>query len=102
MCFVKYCEALRYYPLFQSDVLHIYEYCRNTKHLGQGKEFFIDVHNQLNTAAFFPHTQTHRLEKRADEIFLCEWQIIPYRHRRKNDGFSALFTYRTRTAMLSS
>lgn len=55
-----------------------------------------------STRQRFPRTQTHRLEKRADEIFLCEWQIITYRHRRKNDGFSALFIHRTRTAILSS
>lgn len=77
MCFVKYCEALRYYPLLQSDVLYVYEYCRNTKPLGRGKEFFIVVHKQLNTAAFFPYTQTHRLRRELMKSFCVSGRLYP-------------------------
>lgn len=74
-------------PLAERRFL-MYEYCRNTKHLGQRKEFFIDSHNQLSIAAFIPHTQTPRHEKRTNEFFLYEWRISPHRRKRKKDGFS--------------
>lgn len=54
-------------PHLLSHVLYIYDYYRSTSDLGQGKEFFIDIHNQFNsqdnTAAFVPHMQTHRQQE---------------------------------------
>lgn len=51
-------------PHLHGHILDVYDDHRNTKHLGQQREFLSDIHNQLNswsiTTASTPHMQTHR------------------------------------------
>lgn len=83
MCFVKNCVGMRCYPTTCIGIFFMYLWPRQThRYLGQGKEFFIDIHNQLNsqsnTARLCPTCRPIGNKKKADNLFMWVADYIPY------------------------
>lgn len=89
MCFAKNCDRMRCYP---TCILFRYMITAETQVTWvREKNFLLIISSstdKLTLQCISPTCIPTGSKKRADGIFLCEWQITFHRQRMENDGFA--------------